>query len=307
MATRLLPVLAFRNQLPQIVVDELEQLVASINLVLESQIGDTSDIQAILDHLQDEIDDILATRTHNLLSTRHPDTIPDAPQPGALVVGTPQDIDTDISPYWMDGAELDIVPVALDPGGEDYWIDGAPLDGSLGGSLSDVKWQRSTPTNAETFPVFNGSGIEWRGVGSAGSVEGASAYSSSFSQLIPQSTQTVIDFVAVSDDSGPFWSSGNPSRLTVPTGKGGTYEVLAQATWAAAVGSYALRILVNGVQRAETTYNDVTGGIVIGQQTVRRLVLSPGDYVQLAVLTPDAGGRTLTGGVNVTFLELVKV
>lgn len=305
---RLLPVLAFRNQLPQIVVDELEQLVASINVVLETQFGDTSDLQAIVDDLQDAIDLINATRTHNLLSTRHPDTIPDSPTPGALVVGTPQAIETDLSSYWLEGHEIPLVPSSIDPGDETYWLDGLPIPGMLGGLNADVKWEKVDKGEPGQVWTATPEGAEWQDSGVGGSQAGVHAYVST-DQAIASATETILTFSAVADDSGPFWSSTtNPSRLTAPVA--GTYVVVGQARWADALGVFAMRVLVNGSQRSENVYsNQVSPSFDSSRQVTDRLVLNEGDYVQFAVYWSysDAVPRTIKGGTHSTFLKLVKV
>ncbi len=163
----LLPTLAFREQHTQIVVDELEQLVASINVNFESATGDLLSLEEEIDDLQDQIDDIIASLPHNLLSTRHPDTIPASPTPGALIRGTPQDIDTDMSPYWYDGLTIPILPSSLDPGDSTYWLDGLPISGALGGLNADVKWEKvdkgavgevwtATPEGSDWAPLPGG-------------------------------------------------------------------------------------------------------------------------------------------------------
>lgn len=157
----LLPVLAFRNELPQIVVDELEQLVASINVNFESATGDVLTLQEEIDDLQDQIDDIVASLPHNLLSARHPDTIPDSPTAGAIIRGTPQDIETDMSPYWYDGLTIPILASELDPGDSTYWYDGLPISGMLGGLSSDVKWEKVDKGNVGDVWTTTVNGADW--------------------------------------------------------------------------------------------------------------------------------------------------
>jgi len=65
-------------------------------------------------------------------------------------------------------------------------------------------------------------------------------------QSIPASTQTLLTWDTVTQDSGPFWAAGAPTRLTVPTAGMYFFGVSADFNTGATAGRLLLELLVNG-------------------------------------------------------------
>lgn len=92
---------------------------------------------------------------HNLLSVTHPDTDPNAPLNGSLIVG--KFLDTQLS--WFDGLPCEYVPTAATLGDLGFWFDGLPFV-ALGAT---VLWRRvPPPTAAGQVLTWNGSDVVWQ-------------------------------------------------------------------------------------------------------------------------------------------------
>ena len=102
-----------------------------------------------------------------------------------------------------------------------------------------------------------------------------------------------IAFAGVRYDTGPYWSAGSPTRLTVPAS--GTYRVghwlhswLYSDDW----GTLQSAVLVNGsaVAAVASSRNFYAGDCPMCQ-FVTALVLSAGDYVEVqAYVNPSTTG-----------------
>jgi hypothetical protein len=249
---------------------------------------------------------------HDLLSAHHPDTVPDSPVLGDIVVAVAAD-PLDVLLYWLDGLPFETLSTDLDVGGMEYWVDGLPM-----GDLADAqvaKWQR-LPKGAIGSPlVSTATGVEWAStIGlSASNVHayqgGDVAY---VSTPIPTLLAQRIEFTAVARDTDVFWDAGTPGRLTVPTGGAGLYTIVGAAllpqTLGTGIGQLSIR--VNGV---ETMRGQIFGANAVvltncGSVTLQQL-LAAGDYVELYFefehSVPDA--TTIRGGVNNTFLQMGKL
>lgn len=305
------PHLAFRNQLPQIVVDELEQLVANLVEFLKvSHDEDGNIIDIDLDGIQDQIDAIIALLPHNLLSARHLDTVTNDPLPGALVVGSPQAGVTDLSPYWHDGLTIAPLPTSVSAGGNQFWRDGLPVSGALSSTGDVVKWVRKTIGPPGTVLVSTGNDLEWSTPSS--SSLGASVQPN-LNVAIPSATDTLIAFAAVDDDGGPFWDAGDPTKLTVPTGQGGAYLVVGQITWTDALGVFAVRLFKNGTQIAQSVLVNTVSGLAspidLAHQASKRLILSEGDEITMKAYWTytDTTARTVLANNHRTFLQIGRL
>lgn len=90
-------------------------------------------------------------------------------------------------------------------------------------------------------------------------------------------------------------TSVNTTRVTIPTGLGGWYDVIGACEWAAAtVGSRACRLIVNG----STSYtlqrtNSDADLIVCNQSGTRMLLLAATDYVEFQVFQNKGSAVTL--------------
>lgn len=244
---------------------------------------------------------------HNLLSATHPDTVTASPDVGSMIAGIAATA-VDTALYWFNGLPIDGIVTSLDPGGEVYWFDGlAWVD--LGISTGSAVWQKTTPTATGQVPYFDGTQISWQTPQST--AIGASAYRTADAD-IAINTETALDLAAASFDSTSFWSGGTPSRLTIPTGQGGKYLVVAEITWdTATVGNMFARILVNGSAKAAETRSGVNTTTTVESQQVSGIFnLSAGDYLQLAAYWEIGGGagtRRIKGGQTQVWISAIKL
>jgi len=125
-------------------------------------------------------------------------------------------------------------------------------------------------------------------------------------QTISNATATVIPFGAENFDSDNFHSTTvNNSRITIPTGKGGKYLVVAASYFIQnSTGFRQLRILKNGsnVQINVAPSNTVTD---VNNNVSYILDLAAADYIELGVYQNSGGTLTLNNtNDNETFLSV---
>ncbi len=271
--------------------------------------------------LQDEINrrerlaqSVGGTTGHNLLSATHPDTIPADPIIGDIITAlgsTP----VDNGKYWMDGHPVFFEDLNSDTGGEKYWYDGHFFGrGGFGlTSGSGTKWQRKAIGAAGLFLGSTGTEVDWLSPSSVS--ESVSVYRST-TLSISRATDTAIPFDTTVFDTAAFWDNTDPTKLTVPTGKGGKYLVIGQVEWsnASSTGTHQAKIRLNGtttkaVGAVDTIIDATFGGQQGAHQVVTLLSLAVGDYLELVVLfnSNDATPRVLAAGSSSTFFQLIKV
>lgn len=215
---------------------------------------------------------------------------------------------------WIDGHLIDQLPTALDTSGEDYWIDGHPIEQlSAGGSGPDVKWRRLPIGLPNQVLRSNGTTPEWADAGTSTEVvataqpkvrvyaTGNTSIANGAGTDSPSFGGTRVPFAAESFDTDGFHSTSvNPSRLTVPLGKGGTYLIVAQASWqTSAAGRKACWIVKNNVFRAgisEVCGDD--GGLNLSHTATSFAVLADGDYIELHVRQDSGGALLALGGTE---------
>jgi hypothetical protein len=110
----------------------------------------------------------------------------------------------------------------------------------------------------------------------------------SASGVYTASTWGSVAFDAAVVDSHTMWAAGSPSRLTVPAGHAGTYEVSGTVIWnsVASASSFNTRIakngaaVVGGVGGVSHTWGASAAGY--GQSTgTKEVVCAVGDYLEL--------------------------
>lgn len=132
-------------------------------------------IEAVINDLQKQIDALENAgpdvAEHTLLqSDVHTDTVTDAPSPGSLIKGEPG-VETDFTPYWLDGLPIPILPTETDTTGVKYWVDGLPFF-----SLSDItggdgtKWVEHLIGPSGAFLRSTGTDLEWAELSSVAEV-----------------------------------------------------------------------------------------------------------------------------------------
>ncbi|NJN55426.1 MAG: hypothetical protein HC804_12130 [Anaerolineae bacterium] len=93
-------------------------------------------------------------------------------------------------------------------------------------------------------------------------------------------------------DTGSHWASGNPARLTVQSGEGGVWLIIAQVSWASnAVGLRWLGIELNSSSFIAMNYNN-PGGSISSTRELNCSVIwnaAAGDYFR-AICYQSSGG-----------------
>ena len=100
----------------------------------------------------------------------------------------------------------------------------------------------------------------------------------------------------------------NPSRVTVPSGRGGLYLIQAQIQWdASASGNYRnLGIYRNGSQIADSSgVVQSSGDSLTLNVTLIRLAAT--DYVEVAGYQNSGAARTAIGGTGKTLLRVARI
>lgn len=240
---------------------------------------------------------------HDLLSATHGDTTPAAAVLGDLITAQRAAV-TDSDAYWFDGQPFEDLDNANDAAGEAFWFDGQPAVGL--GSVGVAKWARKANGTTGYVLTAGATGPDWQPSAAGGTfvqVYRASDFS------LPTSTQTNVVLETVVADASAFWSSGAPTRFTVPTGQGGKYVVVAQASIDVNyIGNLWVAVFKNGVNVAESV---MPAGSQVGtrapHQTVYVADLAAGDYLEMSVYHEAGGAKNIKGGAAKTFLQMLRV
>jgi hypothetical protein len=111
---------------------------------------------------------------------------------------------------------------------------------------------------------------------------------------VSNSTWTTVTYDQENYDTNTFHStSTDTSRITIPSGKGGKYQILANITWnTSAVGERYLSLLKNGSEVFRTFLGVPTslGQITSSLATIEALAVS--DYIEIRILQTSGGNLT---------------
>lgn len=113
---------------------------------------------------------------------------------------------------------------------------------------------------------------------------------------IPNLIETVLPFGQVGPDSGGFWSAAQPTRLTIPSGAGGVYLVVAHGVFSG--GAEANRITgfrlngtsILGLSRLVGAGSSIA---VVATQIVR---LQDADYLEMRMYQDSGATLNAIGG-----------
>jgi hypothetical protein len=121
-------------------------------------------------------------------------------------------------------------------------------------------------------------------------------------QSINNTTYTAVTFDTEAYDTGACHStSSNTSRLTVPSGGGGLYEIWANIDFASnATGFRYAEFYLNGATVIDVTAIPAVNGTVTAWEMNTKRLLSAGDYVELRVYQNSGGALNITGGQQYT-------
>lgn len=130
---------------------------------------------------------------------------------------------------------------------------------------------------------------------------GCKAYHSA-AQSINTATATALAFDSEDFDSDAMHSTvTNNTRITIPTGKGGKYNVWGFNQWQAnATGNRQLSVRKNGVATDLLLMFQVSlgGGASMMQSLAGELSLAAGDYVEMFVTQNSGGALNATQAAN---------
>ena len=124
-------------------------------------------------------------------------------------------------------------------------------------------------------------GLKWQAPGGANFV--GCSLSKSAAQTLTTAVASLITWDVEAIDTDGFHStSSNTSRVTIPSGKGGKYLVIATVTWAAnATGLRSYGIKKNGSSVTQINSTNSSGTIQFSQQEHHILDLAAGDYIEI--------------------------
>ena len=125
-------------------------------------------------------------------------------------------------------------------------------------------------------------------------------------QSVGNASDTPITLPTEDVDSDGFHSTSvNTSRLTIPTGMGGTYMVSGNITWESnATGlRFCFPLLNGGGYNAEGVAHAAANGTATRQSFSTLMELAAGDYIEVAGRQTSGANRNVTKAS----LQLVKV
>lgn len=123
-------------------------------------------------------------------------------------------------------------------------------------------------------------------------------------EVIANATNTSVPWDQATYDTDFFWSSGSPTRLTVPANVA-KVRLAANANWTSnATGQRVVQLLKNGASLAGGIFvrGPASGAGQIGQNGKSpALIVTPGDYFELRVNQTSGGNLNLLTGVATWF------
>lgn len=129
----------------------------------------------------------------------------------------------------------------------------------------------------------------------AGSFVGAKAYRATSAQTITTATWTPVQFNAEDFDTNTYHdNSTNPSRFTVPSGKGGYYRAVFQTSWDTnTTGLRYMDFYKNGASVSRAFSAVPAANAVRRRQISDVIALTVGDYLEGSVYQDSGANRTL--------------
>jgi hypothetical protein len=177
----------------------------------------------------------------------------------------------------------------------------------IAATANDTPARLAVGANGETLIADStqSTGLKWA---KSTTFAGASVYNST-TQSVPNNTATAITFSAELFDTNTFHStSTNTSRMTIPTGYGGTYRVSCNALFDTnAVGFRQLRLFKNGAAYFFSPEVAGSATVYVGVTITYTLQLVAGDYIEMFALQNSGGNlnvftRDIDNPLTIEFL-----
>lgn len=152
-------------------------------------------------------------------------------------------------------------------------------------------------------------GVSWQDPAATVTAVAARAYRGT-NQTLTHATEAAISFSATDFDTDSLWDALDPTKLTIPTGKDGKYNLVGQIELGSGFeGSAHLRLYVNGTIVAGNSY--IGGGPNGAEKHQVSWIgdLAAGDEIVLKVdleLIAGSGTYDVVGGSSKTFLAIVS-
>ena len=187
--------------------------------------------------------------------------------------------------------------------------DGAAAIRTLGQAIDTSMMDLEGGTTGQVLSKASNTDMDftWVAAGATPTFVGCFVYGTA-NQTISNATVTTVPFAAENFDSNGFHDNAtNNSRITIPTGKGGKYLVVAQSSFAPNLtGFRQLRILKNGTAVQISQMNNNASNTVDIQNNLSYILsLAAADYIEMAVYQNTGGNLTLTNSTdNDTFLSV---
>jgi hypothetical protein len=165
----------------------------------------------------------------------------------------------------------------------------------LAGTADNTIGTRSIGTNGQvlTADSAEATGMKWATPAAGATLVGCSLKRST-NLTVSNSTWTTVTYDQENYDTDAFHStSTNTSRITIPSGKAGKYQILANITWnTSAVGERYTSVMKNGTEvfRTFTGVPTSLGQMSAPLATIETLAET--DYLEIRVLQTSGGNLT---------------
>lgn len=158
-------------------------------------------------------------------------------------------------------------------------------------STTDTRLAVGTNGHVLTADSTTATGLKWAAAASGSTFVGVSVYQANL-QTIANNTATALTFTSENYDTDGFHSTvTNTSRLTVPSGKGGYYEIKMQGYWdQSATGIRQARLYKNGavlMYSGDFETDDASAYVPSMVSMVTNLAV--GDYIEFYVYQTSGG------------------
>lgn len=163
----------------------------------------------------------------------------------------------------------------------------------LAGTADNTIGTLSVGTNGQvlTADSTTATGLKWAAAASSPTFAGVSVGNSTGSVSIANNTYTAINWATEDFDTDNYHStSANTSRITIPTGKAGKYQITAFLIWDPnTTGQRLISIYKNGTM---WKYVDIAANAQYPTNQITTLMsLAEGDYIQVYVWQDSGANR----------------